>query len=106
MFRALALVLAFAAPAAAQPVSGKKVFEQTCKACHDTGKKDNDAPQLSHTADWKERAKAGRGQLYRNSIEGVKGYFEMPPRGGDPKLSDDEVKAAVDYILERAAASD
>lgn len=103
------LLLALAAPLAAAAQSsklalGEKVFNGTCKSCHDTGKTDNDAPQLSHREDWRTRLKSGRDALYRNSIDGLKGYFEMPARGGNPRLSDDDVKAAVDYILERAGA--
>jgi len=99
----LSLAVTLAAPPLAWCQSlGEKVFEQSCRSCHDTGRKDNDAPQLSHVADWKERAKSGREVLYRNAIDGLSGYFVMPPRGGDANLSDAEVKAAVDYILRRA----
>jgi cytochrome c5 len=44
----------------------------------------------------------GRAELYKNSIEGFSGYFVMPPRGGNPELSNEEVKGAVDYLLHRA----
>jgi cytochrome c5 len=95
-----------AAPAFAQDAArlaaGAKVFEFGCKSCHDTGRPQNDAPQLSEQAEWKDRAGKGRPDLYKNSIEGFSGYFVMPPRGDNRDLSDDEVKAAVDYMLTRA----
>ncbi len=81
---------------------GEKVFVSSCKSCHDTGKAENDAPQLSEQAEWKDRAGKGRADLYKSAIEGFTGYYAMPPRGGNGALSDDEVKAAVDYMLLRA----
>ncbi len=80
---------------------GEKVFVSSCKSCHDTGKAQNDAPQLSEQAEWKDRIGKGRAELYKSSIEGFSGYYAMPPRGGNAVLSDDEVKAAVDYMLQR-----
>ena len=81
---------------------GEKVFDSSCKSCHDAGKAPSDAPQLSNQAQWKERAGKGRAELYKSAIEGFTGYYAMPPRGGDAARTDDEVKAAVDYMLQRA----
>jgi cytochrome c5 len=81
---------------------GEKAFASSCKSCHDTGKAENDAPQLSEQAEWKDRAGKGRADLYKSAVEGFTGYFAMPARGGNAALSDDEVKAAVDYMLLRA----
>ena len=86
----------------ARQALGKKVFVSSCKSCHDTGKAQNDAPQLSEQAEWKDRIGKGRADLYKSAIEGFTGYYAMPPRGGNTALSDDEVKAAVDYLLQRA----
>ena len=51
--------------------------------------------------DWRQRVKKSRVELYRHAIEGFIGpdYSVMPPRGGNEELNDDEVKAAVDYML-------
>lgn len=86
----------------ARLASGEKVFVSSCKSCHDTGKAENDAPQLSDLVAWKERYGKGLQDLYKSAIEGFSAYFTMPPRGGNAALSDDEVKAAVEYILRRA----
>ncbi len=41
--------------------------------------------------------------MYRHSIEGFQGDSGMmPPKGGNTSLSDDEVKAAVDYMVQQA----
>jgi cytochrome c5 len=82
---------------------GEKVFNANCKSCHETGKASNDAPQLSEADEWRLRLAGGKATLYKNSIEGVTGYYVMPPKGGNAQLSDDEVKAAVDYIVDKAA---
>jgi len=81
---------------------GEKIFVSSCKSCHDTGKSQNDAPQLSEQAEWKERAGKGRADLYKSAVEGFTAYYLMPARGGNAALGDDEVKAAVDYLLSRA----
>jgi len=83
---------------------GEKVFASSCKSCHDSGKAENDAPQLSEQAEWKDRIGKGRADLYKSAIEGFTGYYAMPARGGNAALPDDEVKAAVDYLLQRAGA--
>jgi cytochrome c5 len=84
---------------------GEKVFVSSCKSCHDTGKAENDAPQLSEQAEWKDRIGKGRADLYKSAIEGFTVYYAMPARGGNAALSDDEVKAAVDYLLQRAGVN-
>ena len=39
--------------------------------------------------------------LYQHSIEGFTGEKGMmPAKGGNPSLSDDEMKAAVDYMVD------
>ena len=104
-----ALMYVVAAPAAAQDgarlASGEKTFISSCKSCHDTGKLQNDAPQLSEQGEWKDRYGKGRPDLYKSAIDGFSGYFLMPPRGGNAALSEDEVKAAVDYMLQRAGVT-
>ena len=88
---ALALFIAFG-PAAAK--SGEEVYKATCAACHATGVAG--APRYGNKADWAPRAKLGRDALVASV---VKGKGAMPPKGGDPKLSDSDVKNAVDHLL-------
>ncbi|WP_165007546.1 c-type cytochrome [Neisseria yangbaofengii] len=85
-----------AAPAAAG-VDGKAVYDGLCMACHASGVAG--APKVGNAADWKERLAQGKDTLYKHSIEGFTGKKGMmPAKGGNPSLTDDEIKAAVDYM--------
>lgn len=85
---------------AAEP-SGKQVFDQSCAACHATGVAG--APRLGDQAAWKERIAQGMDTLYQHSIQGFQGKTGfMPPKGGNPSLSDAQVKAAVDFMVSQA----
>jgi cytochrome c5 len=73
---------------------GKSVFDQVCSKCHRTGVLD--APVAGNKAAWEPRVKAGRDRLYESAINGKN---SMPPKGGKDRLSDDDAKAAVDYMV-------
>ena len=46
------------------------------------------------------RAAKGAATLHKNAIEGFQGGAGvMPPKGGNPALTDDQVKATVDWML-------
>lgn len=79
----------------AQAADGKTVFEDNCAGCHDGG----GAPQIGDNDAWQPRIDEGMDELYANAINGVGG---MPAKGGNADLSDDEVKAAVDYIVDES----
>lgn len=94
-----AIVLLVAVATAASPVlaqqSGKDVFAKVCTTCHSTGLAG--APRFGNAADWAPRASGGTARFYQNALNGTaKG---MPAKGGNTSLSDNEVKAAVDYML-------
>lgn len=97
-----------AAPPAATPVAakagpaadtGKATYDATCSVCHAAGVAG--APKAGDKAAWSVRLKAAKGKagLYASSI---KGKGAMPAKGGNASLSDDAVKAAVDYLLATA----
>lgn len=78
--------------------AGKAVWMDTCRDCHANPL--SDAPQVKDTAQWKKRAAKGRPALYASALKGlVTPNTEMPPRGGHDKLTDEEVRRAVDYML-------
>lgn len=79
--------------AAAGPVDGKAVYGKVCVACHATGVAN--APKLGDKAAWAPRLEAGIDGMLKFAIAG-KGA--MPPRGGNPSLTDAQLRAAVEYM--------
>ena len=81
-----------AAPATAD--AGKATYDTACFACHGTGAAG--APILGNKDAWAARVGKGIDTLYLNAINGINA---MPPKGGAVSLSDDQVKAVVDYMV-------
>ena len=90
-----------AMPAAATPAkgaaSGKATYDSVCHVCHGAGVAG--APKLGDKAAWAPRIKQGVAALHANAM---KGKGAMPPKGGNPSLSDADVSAAVDYMVSAA----
>lgn len=75
---------------------GKSVYNKTCSLCHSAGV--GGAPKPGDKTDWAPRIAQGKDTLYKHALEGFTGNKGMmPARGGNTTLTDDEVKAAVDY---------
>jgi len=83
--------------AAAGPVDGKAIYGKVCAACHATGVAN--APKLGDKAAWAPRLGAGVDGLMKSVISG-KGA--MPPKAGNPGLTDAEIRAAVEYLVSEA----
>lgn len=81
---------------AAHAALGKKIYEQACIACHASGAAG--APKLEDKAAWSARIATGKEALYLSAINGKNA---MPAKGGYMG-SDDDVKAAVDYMIATA----
>ena len=80
---------------------GKTIYDANCKSCHEKGV--GGAPALSDKKQWQSRLEKGIDGLVEIAINGIQGYGgSMPPRGGNPNLSDAEVKAAVVYMVDQA----
>lgn len=91
------------APMAEAPVAenlvGKKIYGNVCSMCHASGAAG--APKPGDKADWGPRIAQGMDMLHKHALEGFTGAKGvMPARGGSATLSDDDVKAAVDYMVE------
>lgn len=81
--------------AAAGPKSGKDVYTGFCTTCHGAGVMG--APKFGTAADWAPRVAKGKDTLYTHAIGG---FNAMPPKGMCAACSDDEIKGAVDYMLD------
>ncbi|MBI5041239.1 MAG: cytochrome c5 family protein [Gammaproteobacteria bacterium] len=83
--------VAAAAPAAAD---GKKIYDTTCMACHATGAAG--APKVGDKAAWAPRIAQGMDTLAQHAVAGIRA---MPPRGTCAACSDDDLKAAMEYMV-------
>ncbi len=81
----------------ASAADGKAVYDKICVACHAIGVAN--APKFGDKAAWAPRAGAGKAALVA-SVKAGKGA--MPPKAGNAALTDDEIGAAVDYMLSAA----
>jgi len=82
------------APSDGKPRSAEAVYNTICKACHEAGVAG--APKTGDKAAWAPRIATGSAALLKSVINGKNA---MPPRAGDASLSDDELKAAVEYLV-------
>ncbi len=93
--------LGLAASAAAFAADGQKVYQQACASCHKAGVAG--APKTGDAAAWADRIAQGLDILNEHAINGFKGSKGMmPAKGGRASLSDDDVKAAVAYMVEQS----
>jgi len=89
-----------AAPVAAAsegPRTGQQVYDTACHTCHAAGIAG--APKLGDVAAWEERIAKGADTLHEHALKGFNG---MPAMGLCATCSDDEVVAAVDYMVENS----
>lgn len=85
----------------AATLSGPQVYNQACIACHGAGVAG--APVVGDVAEWESRIAKGMDVLYDHAINGFQGEAGyMPPKGGRTDLSDEEIIASVDYMIEES----
>jgi cytochrome c5 len=101
---AMAAAKAAAAAAAQAQVAyegtldGNVIYGKLCSACHASGA--GGAPQLTQAL-WSPRIAQGMDMLVKHAVEGYQGQAGvMPARGGNPSLSDDQVKATVQWMVD------
>jgi cytochrome c5 len=85
-----------AVAASSGPRSGEDVYNSACMACHTTGA--GGAPMLGDVAAWADRITKGNDVLYASGVNGVPGTG-MIAKGGCMSCSDEEIHAAVDYMV-------
>ena len=74
-------------------LDGEMIYKNVCSACHTTGAAG--APQLGTPA-MAERTQKGMDALMHSALNGLNA---MPPRGGRADLSDEQVQAAIEYMI-------
>lgn len=97
-----------AAKAAASQVAyggttdGKAIYDHLCTSCHTGGIAG--APKLGDKAKWGPRIAEGIDVLVKHAIDGYHGPDGnfMPPKGGNPALTDEQVTNAVHWLVDQA----
>jgi len=97
-----------AAKAAASQVAyggttdGKAIFDHLCTSCHTSGVAG--APKVGDKSNWGPRIAQGLDTLVKHATDGYKGPDGnmMPAKGGNPALTDEQVKNAVHWIVDQA----
>jgi cytochrome c5 len=79
---------------AAGPVDGKAVYDKVCFACHQQSVAGS--PRLGDKEAWAPRIKQGIATLVQSVL---KGKGAMPPRAGNPALTEAEAGAAVEFMV-------
>jgi cytochrome c5 len=87
------------ASAPGSAISGEAIVNNACIACHGTGAMG--APKIGDKGAWGPRIAKGYKALISNAIKGIR---MMPPRGGNPDLSDDELAHAVAFMANASGA--
>ena len=78
-------------------MDGAVIYNNLCTGCHTSGAGGASTLDPSH---WTARIAQGNETLYKHAIEGFTGATGvMPAKGGNPALSDEQVKATVDWML-------
>ena len=80
---------------------GVIVYKTICASCHSSGLKD--VPQLGDSQEWRKRLGKDKNILQQNVIEG---FGAMPPKGLCENCTDDELRAATDYMVRASRRGD
>ena len=96
-----------AAKAAASQVAyggttdGKAIFDHLCTSCHTSGVAG--APKVGDKAAWAPRVAQGIDTLVKHALDGYHGPDGnfMPPKGGNPALTTEQVTNAVHWIADQ-----
>lgn len=86
---------AVAASAASGPRSGGDIYNASCVACHGSGVLG--APKKDDAAGWGPRMDKGFDVVWENAVNGIGG---MPPMGTCGDCSKDDIKAAIEFMIE------
>lgn len=80
-------------------LDGAVIYQNLCGACHQSGAAG--APQLTK-ANWDARIAQGTDLLVKHATEGFQGKVGiMPAKGGNPALTDAQIRATVEYMVSK-----
>lgn len=86
-------------------VRGREIWAGTCSVCHGSGLAG--APKITNQVAWAPRIAKGMDTLVSHALGGFAGASgEMPARGGNPQLSDEDVAAAVAFMVSNSQPQD
>lgn len=84
-----------------QTAGGEQVYTSSCASCHAMGVAG--APKLGDKAAWAPRIAQGKDVLFQHAKTGFQGKTGfMPPKGGNPALTDAQLRAAIDYMIAKS----
>lgn len=82
------------APTAAAAQSPEQIVTQVCAACHQAGVLN--APKIGAKEDWEPRMAQGLDTLVSHAVNG---FNAMPANGGNPNLTEDDIRASTLWML-------
>ena len=88
------VVVAQETAVAAEPMSGEQVYQSKCIACHAAGVAG--APKVGDTSAWAPRIAQGTDNMLKNAVNGLNA---MPPKGTCMNCTEDELRAAIEYMV-------
>jgi cytochrome c5 len=103
MYKYLILLYILNIAGSAFAATGEAIYQAKCSTCHGSGA--GQAPRLSVRADWPEREARGRAAMHVSALKGI-AFTAMAAKGGYAELTDEEVRATVDYMLARVGFRD
>lgn len=81
-------------PAVAVKLSGQQVYNNACAACHAAGVLN--APKVGAKDQWEPRFAQGLDTLVNHAVSGIRA---MPAKGGNPALTEENIRASIVYML-------
>jgi len=90
-----------AATEASSSRGGEEIYSAKCAMCHDAGIAGS--PKTGDAAAWTARIAQGEAVLIEHAINGFQGGAGMmPPKGGCFDCTDEEISAAVEYMVAKS----
>ncbi len=78
--------------------AGQKIYKASCQACHASGVAGS--PKLGDKGAWAPRVAKGNDELFSSVKNGLKA---MPPKGACMACSDDDLRAAMEYMIQQGS---